>query len=113
MVLVATANVASGRGRAASSSVSTEIPANDVPSLDQVVTQWMSPLYTDRGSCWTSFQVHVSGGSTRPWTVIVHVVEVDPGRQLGREDRPVRAHVVLSWGKAAGLGDPAPPGEAP
>ena len=36
-------NVASGAGPAASSRVSTLTPAKLVPSLDQVVTQWMSP----------------------------------------------------------------------
>ena len=40
--------------------------------MDQVVTQWMSPLYVSGGSCCTCFQVQVAGSSTRPLTVIDH-----------------------------------------
>ena len=63
---------ASARGRATASRVSTLTPANVVSSLDQVVTQWMSPKYVDPGSAWISRQVQVVGDSTRPSTVIVH-----------------------------------------
>ena len=44
---------------------------NTVSNFDQVVTQWMSPVYVDRGSAWISSQVQVVGGSTSPSTVIV------------------------------------------
>src|SRR6478609_10068905 len=63
---------ASGRGPAASSSVSTLTPAKVTSNFDQVVTQWMSPKYDDPGSAWISRQVQVRGVSTRPSTVIVH-----------------------------------------
>jgi hypothetical protein len=65
--------VASGRGSAAASSVSIETPVNDMPSLDHVVTQWMSPSYDDSGRAWISSHVHVVGVRTSPWTVKVHV----------------------------------------
>ena len=41
--LQATTCVAAGVGAAAASRSSTDTPENEVPSLDQVVTQWMSP----------------------------------------------------------------------
>src|SRR4051812_9657035 len=64
---------ASAVGRAASSSVSTLTPANCVSNFDQVVTQWMSPRYSDGGSACASSQVQVVGFSTRPSTVMLQV----------------------------------------
>ena len=60
-------------GPAASSRTSTLTPLNVTSNFDHVVTQWMSPVYADRGSAWIWSQVHVVGRSTRPSTVIVHV----------------------------------------
>src|SRR3954452_16072955 len=54
---VALTKCASAGGRAASSSVSTLTPANCVSNFDQVVTQWMSPRYSDGGSACASSQV--------------------------------------------------------
>src|SRR5271167_4263417 len=48
--------------------VSTETPLKCTPSLDQVVTQWMSPEYADSGRAWISSQVQVVGCATRPST---------------------------------------------
>src|SRR3954452_15015611 len=62
---------ASSVGRAASSSVSTLTPANQVSNFDQVVTQWMSPRYSERGSACASSQVQVVGAATRPSTVML------------------------------------------
>ena len=64
---------ASAVGRAASSRVSTLTPANQVPNFDHVVTQWMSPRYSDRGRACASSQDQVVGVSTAPSTVIDHV----------------------------------------
>src|SRR3954449_7485007 len=64
---------ASSVGRAASSSVSTLTPANQVPNFDHVVTQWMSPRYSERGSACASSQLQVVGCSTRPSTVTLQV----------------------------------------
>src|SRR5829696_6016781 len=64
---------ASAVGRAASSSVSTLTPANQVSNFVQVVTQWMSPRYSDGGSWCASAQVQVVGFSTRPSTVMLQV----------------------------------------
>src|SRR6478609_11803928 len=63
--------LAVGDGSAASSRVSTLTPAKLVASFDQVVTQWMSPSYTDGGSAWASAQVQVVGLATRPSTVML------------------------------------------
>ena len=60
-------------GRAASSRVSTLTPVNRVSNFDQVVTQWMSPRYSEGGSRCTSSHVQVVGSSTRPSTVMLHV----------------------------------------
>src|SRR4051794_25503724 len=70
---------ASSVGRAASSSVSTLIPANQVSNFDQVVTQWMSPRYSERGSACASSQVQVVGAATRPSTVMLQVSGVMRG----------------------------------
>src|SRR4051794_26814849 len=64
---------ASAVGRAASRSVSTLTPENQVSNFDQVVTQWMAPRYSDGGSRCASSQVQVVGDSTRPSTVMLHV----------------------------------------
>src|SRR3954452_14402819 len=64
---------ASAVGRAASSRVSTLTPLKRVSNFDQVVTQWMSPRYSEGGSRCASSHVHVVGCSTRPWTVLRHV----------------------------------------
>src|SRR5689334_10491072 len=63
--------LAVGDGPAASSRVSTLTPAKLVASLDQVVTQWMSPSYTDGGSACASAQVQVVGVATKPSTVML------------------------------------------
>jgi hypothetical protein len=68
---VAMTKCASAVGRAASSSVSTLTPANRVSNFDQVVTQWMSPRYSERGSACASSQVQVVGVSTWPSTVML------------------------------------------
>src|SRR4051795_3601056 len=70
---------ASSVGRAAPSSVSTLIPANQVSNFDQVVTQWMSPRYSERGSACASSQVQVVGAATRPSTVMLQVSGVMRG----------------------------------
>jgi hypothetical protein len=54
--------------------VSTATPPNEMPSFDQVVTQWMSPVYVDAGSAWISSQVQVIGRATWPSTENVHDV---------------------------------------
>src|SRR3954447_14840598 len=64
---------ASGVGRAASSRVSTLTPANHVSNFDHVVTQWIAPRYSERGSGCASSQVQLVGDSTRPSTVMLHV----------------------------------------
>ena len=66
--LHATTCVAVGRGPAAASRSSTLTPANEVPSLLHVVTQWMSPAYVEPGSRWICSQVHSCADSTRPST---------------------------------------------
>jgi hypothetical protein len=43
-----------------------------IPSLDHVVTQWMSPVYVEAGSAWICSHVHVVGCSTSPSTRKVH-----------------------------------------
>ena len=75
--------------------MSTLTPANCVSNFDHVVTQWMSPRYSDGGSACASSQVQVVGGSTWPSTVMLHVSGRDPRRRLGGEHRPVGADVVL------------------
>ena len=70
---VAMTKCASAVGRAAASSVSTLTPEKCVSNFDQVVTQWMSPRYSDRGSRCASSQVQVVGDPTRPSTVMLHV----------------------------------------
>src|SRR5690242_16714988 len=70
---------ASSVGWAASSSVSTLTPANQVSNFDQVVTQWMAPRYSDGGSRCASSQVHVVGFATLPSTLMLHVSGVIRG----------------------------------
>ena len=53
--------------------MSTLTPANCVSNFDQVVTQWMSPRYSDGGRACASSQVQVVGVSTFPSTVMLHV----------------------------------------
>ena len=48
------------------------MPLNATSNFDQVVTQWMSPVYVDLGSCWTCCHVQVVGRSTNPSTRMVH-----------------------------------------
>src|SRR5918993_662850 len=72
-------NCASAVGRAASSSVSTLTPENRVSNFDQVVTQWMSPRYSEPGRACASSQLQVVGRSTRPSTVMLHVSGVTRG----------------------------------
>src|SRR3954471_24986086 len=64
---------ASSVGRAASSRVSTLTPANHVSNFDQVVTQWMSPRYSERGSACASSQVQLVGFATLPSTLMLQV----------------------------------------
>src|SRR5687768_9398093 len=63
----------SGVGRAASRRVSTLTPEKYVSNFDQVVTQWMSPRYSDNGRRRASSHVQVVGCSTRPSTVMLQV----------------------------------------
>jgi hypothetical protein len=60
---------ASAVGRAAASRVSTLTPAKWVSNLDHVVTQWMSPRYSEGGRRCASSHVQVVGVSTWPSTV--------------------------------------------
>src|SRR5215218_10708914 len=64
---------ASSFGCAASSRVSTLTPANHVSNFDHVVTQWISPRYSDGGSACAWSQVHVVGLATRPSTLMLQV----------------------------------------
>src|SRR3954453_21544854 len=64
---------ASSVGCAASSRVSTLTPANQVSNFDQVVTQWMSPRYSEPGSACASSQVQVVGFATLPSTLMLQV----------------------------------------
>src|SRR4051794_27721656 len=64
---------ASPVGCAASSSVSTLTPANQVSNFDHVVTQWIAPRYSDAGSLCASSQVQVVGLATLPSTLMLQV----------------------------------------
>ena len=59
------------QGPAASSRRSTLTPEKRVSNFDQVVTQWMSPRYSDSGSSCRSAQLHVCGSATNPSTDMV------------------------------------------
>ena len=50
-----------------------------VPSLDHLVTQWMSTVTSSAGRAWSSAHVHVRGWSTRPVISNRQAVELDPG----------------------------------
>src|SRR6478752_8087994 len=63
---------AEGSGPATASRSSTLTPLKVVSSLDQVVTQWMSPKNVEPGRACSSDQVHVCGDSTRPSMANVH-----------------------------------------
>ena len=76
--------------------MSTETPAKLVPSFDQVVTQWMSPSYSDCGSRCRSCHVHVCGFVDQAVDGHRPAVGVEARRRLGGEHRPVRTDVVLS-----------------
>src|SRR5205823_15077378 len=65
--------VAAGIGRATARRVSTDTPLNLTPSLDHVVTQWMSPSKVDGARVWISSQFQVVGCSTSPRILNVHV----------------------------------------
>src|SRR3954447_13357557 len=54
------------RGSTASKSVSTETPRKLVPSLDHLVTQWMSQGTSSKGSSANSSQDHSVGSATMP-----------------------------------------------
>src|SRR3954451_16381449 len=64
---------ASSVGWAASNRVSTLMPAKNVSNFDQVVTQGMSPWYSERGSACAWSHVQVVGSATLPSTVMLHV----------------------------------------
>ena len=103
---------ASAVGRAASNSVSTLTPAKRVSNFDHVVTQWMSPRYSERGSRCASSQLHVVGSSTRPSTVMLQVSGAIRGAvseplswtwdeflALPSETPIVDIHCVTKWSK--------------
>src|SRR3954468_10566012 len=64
---------ASSVGCAASSSVSTLTPVNQVSNFDQVVTQWMAPRYSEGGRACAASQDQADGGPTSPSPLMLHV----------------------------------------
>src|SRR5918993_891238 len=73
---------------APSSSVSTETPSHLVPSLDHLVTQWMSFVISSEGSRLNSSQVHLLGSSISPSMEKTHfssgVWGVGPAESTGK-----------------------------
>src|ERR687883_1168918 len=71
-----------------SSSVSTETPSQLVPSLDHLVTQWMSLVISSEGSPLNSSHVHLFGSSTSPTMEKSHsssgVCGVGPAERTGK-----------------------------
>src|SRR4051812_50127173 len=49
-----------------------ETPVQDVPSLDHLVTQWMSTVTVSEGSAMNSAHGHDTGSSTAPLTRKLH-----------------------------------------
>src|ERR671914_22121 len=71
-----------------SSRVSTETPSQLVPSLDHLVTQWMSVVICSEGSALNSSQLHFLGSSTSPTMEKSHssrgVRGVGPAERTGK-----------------------------
>src|SRR5919199_3097647 len=71
-----------------SSNVSTETPSQRVPSLDHLVTQWMSLVISSEGSCLNSSHVHLLGSSISPTMEKSHssrgVWGVGPAERTGK-----------------------------
>ena len=91
------------------SSGATAIPSQTVPSLVQLVTQWMSQVIRVIGCDRSSSYVHRTGVSTRP---VMREVPVRRRRRVGHrpgvQDREV-AHHVLARRHAAALVVAQPP----
>src|ERR687896_521535 len=68
--------------------VSTETPSHLVPSLDHLVTQWISLVISSEGSWLNSSQVHLLGSSTSPTMEKSHssrgVRGVGPAERTGK-----------------------------
>ena len=71
--------------------------AEITPSLDQVVTQWMSPENADPGSAWISSQVQVVGWATRPSTENDHDARSGCGVTSAFSTGHWSSCVILTW----------------
>src|ERR671921_1857985 len=85
-----------------SRSVSTETPSHLVPSLDHLVTQWMSFVISSEGSCLNSSHVHLFGSSISPTMEKSHssrgVRGVGPAERTGKpSSRYCPGGSVVSW----------------
>ena len=88
------------RARATARSVSTETPANVMPSFDHVVTQWMSPVVGRRRKGVDLLPRPRRRALDEPVDGERPAVGRQVRRRLGGEDGPVASGVVLAGRKA-------------